>query len=146
MANQLVPQGVVNRLLTSLQVPGFPNLNITAPFLGAAGIRVAFEDVSTEYIKTLTGAVTSPQPFQLARITANLLKTQVLASAYRAQMESNALLGDGLTLYSDSAVFPVYTLFNCSIATVPSLDFAGKDADFNVEIAGIYYINSQLFQ
>lgn len=146
MANPNVPQGTINRLLAALVIPSFPSLNITASYLGKEGLRIALEDPSVEYIRTLTGAATSPQPFKLARITANLLKSQPLAGLYRAQEQQNSLLGDGLTLYADSAVFPVYILNNCSIMNVPGVDFSGKDADYNVELMGIYPINNFLFQ
>lgn len=144
MASPLVPQGSLNRLRPSLVIPGFPALNVTAPYLGKASIRITYEGDAVTYIASLTGAVTSPEPFQLISMRVNLLKTQALAQAYKTQMETNALLGD-ITLRSDSIALSVWPLVNCSISSVPELNFDGNDADYNVVIKGVYYINSSLF-
>ncbi len=58
----LVSQGTISRIRGSLIVPNFPNLNITAPYLGKMGIHLSFEGSATPMIDTMTGRVTSPEP------------------------------------------------------------------------------------
>ena len=48
MANNLVLQGVLNRLRGSVVVADAPELNVTAPFLGKAGIRHQVRDMVFE--------------------------------------------------------------------------------------------------
>src|ERR1700722_15846993 len=100
-ANPLVPQGTLNLLRGSVVVTNFPSLNITAPFLGKAGIRLTFEGDTTLYIDTMTGAVTSPQPYLRVTVEADLLKTQNLATLYKQQQELLSTIGD-LVVYSDA--------------------------------------------
>ena len=82
MANPLIPQGTLNRLAGSVIWTNFPSLTVTSSFLMPNGITLAFEGVTTEVIKTMTGIVPSPEPYQMVTITLNLLKTQVLANLY----------------------------------------------------------------
>jgi len=144
MANPQVPQGSLNRLRASIVIPQFPQLNVTAAFLGEEAIRLAFEGDSTTFINTLTGAVTSPEPYIAASLTISLLKTQNLANAYKAQMEQSALLGD-LTVRPDSAILNPYLLENCAIENVQELNFSGRDAAYRVMIKGFYIVNNVLW-
>jgi hypothetical protein len=145
MANPLVAQGSLNRVRASVSWPNFPELNITAPYLGADGIRLALEGESTVFLPTMTGAVTSPQPYMMISLTTNLIKTQALADAYKAQMESNALLGDGVVRPDVSSGLSPYPVTNCAIESVRELAFNGSDAGFVVTIKGYYLVNSSLF-
>lgn len=146
MPNPLVPQGTLNRLKASILLNSFPALNITPPFLGREAIRLAFEGAATTFINTMTGAVTSPEPYQKATITANLLKTQGLADAWKQQYESSSLLGD-LTVRPDvtSGGIGPYPITNCAIQDLRELNFAGEDAGWIITIGGYYLINSTLF-
>lgn len=144
MANPLVSQGVLNRLRASVVWPAFPGLNVTAPFLGEEGIRLTLEGESTTFINTMTGAVTSPEPYMAVSLVINLLKTQPLANAYKAQMEIAALLGEG-TVRPDASTLSPYQLINCAIESVRELNFSGRDAGFAVTIKGYYTVNNALF-
>lgn len=144
MANPNVPQGTLNRLKGSVLVETDDSLNVTAPFLGPEGITLAFEGTATAYYPTMTGAVTSPEPYQAVTLTVNLLKTQNLAAQWEAQRQKNSLLGD-VTVTTDAAPLPSYDLINCSIENVRELKFAGTDPGFIVTVRGYYPINSALF-
>ena len=87
MANPLVAQGTLNRILGSVVWPSFSALNVTSSFLGKQGIRLALEGESTLFIPTMTGAVTSPEPYMMIGLTINLLKTQSLAAQYKSQLK-----------------------------------------------------------
>lgn len=144
MANPLVTQGSLNRLRASVTWPSFPVLNVTANYLGKDGIRLMLEGESVIYINTMVGAVTSPEPYQLIRMTMHLLKTQPLASQYKAQMENNALLGNGV-VRPDSLALPAYDIVNCAINSIAELNFSGADAGFAVDIRGYYLVNNSLY-
>lgn len=144
MANPLISQGNLNRLRGSVVFPDNPTLNITAPYLGKAGIRLAFEGESVVYLPTLTGAVTSPEPYMMISLSMNLLKSQPLSNAYKAKMESDSSMGAG-TVRTDSTSLSVYELINLSISSVRELNLNGEDADFIVTLKGYYSINSSLF-
>lgn len=139
-----VAQGTINRLRASVIIPGFPGLNVTAPYLGKDGIKVAFEGNTTLYINTQTGAVTSPEPYLKVTVTMNLLQSQALADLYKSQIELSALLGD-LTVRPSVKTLKPYQFTNCSIQDAPPLDFSGASADYNVVLGGVYLINSALW-
>ncbi len=144
MANPLIVQGSLNRLRASVIWNDNPSLNVTASYLGKDGIRLALDGESTAFINTMTGAVTSPEPYQMITLTVHLLKTQALASQYKAQMENTALLGNGV-VRPDSVALPAYDIVNCAIESVRELNFSGMDAEFAVTIKGYYLVNSSLF-
>ena len=142
--NPLVPLGTLNRLLTQVTWNSFPSLNVTPSYLGRESVHLARDGEAVVYIPTLTGAVTSPEPYLMITMTMHLLKTQGLAGQYEAQMVSSALLGDG-TVYSDSSVLPTFPITNCSIKSIRELDFSGADAGYVVMIGGYYYTNNLLW-
>lgn len=143
MPNPLVDQGVLNRVRGSITFATNPGLNITASFLGKAAIKLDLQGETTEYFGTLTGAVRSPQPYMMIEVTANLLKTQALANAYKAKMELDSFLGN-MSVRSDG-ILNIYDCLNCSIKNVRGLDFSGESPDFTVVIGGYYLVNSTLF-
>src|SRR6185503_10613982 len=114
MANPLQDQGTLNRLKASVVIPALPGLNVTAPFLGKEAIRLALNGTATTRINTMTGQVTSPEPYMAATITINLLRPQALAAAFKQQMETTSLIGD-ITVYTDTPNFGNYPFSNCSI-------------------------------
>lgn len=142
--NPLIAQGSLNRLRANVVWPAFASLNIAPSYLGRMGIHLALDGESTQYIETMAGAVTSPQPYMMITLTAHLLKTQQLASLYKAQMELSALIGDG-TVYPDAAALGVYQVTNCAIQSVRELDFSGADAGWVVAFRGYYLVNASLW-
>jgi len=146
MANPLIPQGILNRVRASIIWTSFPQLNVTAPYLGRAGISLAPEGPATVFLPTMTGAVPSMEPYQKMTLTVNLLRTQMLADLYKQQMESSSLVGDGVVRPDiQTGGIGVYQLSNCAIENFRELSFAGGDAGFMVLIGGYYNINSTLF-
>lgn len=144
MPNPLISQGTLNRLRGSVVWASFDSLNITAPYLGKGGISLGFGGDSTVFIDTMTGAVTSPEPYIRAQLRIELLKTQSLADAFKTQMETNSILGD-CTVRPDSAALSPYQLTNCAIEGVADLQFNGEVAGYAIRISGYYNINSALF-
>ena len=88
--NPQIPLGTLNRLLTQVTWNSFPSLNVTPSYLGRESVHLARDGEAVVYIPTLTGAVTSPEPYLMITMTMHLLKTQGLAGQYEAQMVSSA--------------------------------------------------------
>jgi hypothetical protein len=144
MANPLIPQGTLNRLNASVIWTNFPSLNVTSGFLMPNGITIAFEGVTTDFIRTMTGVVTSPEPYQMVTMTINLLKTQQLANLYEQQRQSNSLLGP-CTVRPDANPLQPYNFLNMAIENVAGLDFSGTTPIFPVSCKGYMPINSSAF-
>jgi hypothetical protein len=144
MANPNTPQGTLNRLKSSLVIPNLPQLNVTASFLDRDGIGIAFSGQTTLLLPTMTGTVTSPEPFIMSTIMVRLLRTQQLSDLYKQQWETNSLLGD-ITARPDSTTLSPFQILNCAIETVGELVFNGQSAGFGVQLAGYYPVNNSLW-
>lgn len=144
MASPNIPQGTLNRLRGSITWPSFPALQITAPFLGRDGIEVSFSGDIVQYIETMTGAVTSPEPYISVDMTVSLNRSQTFSDLFKRQIETNALLGDA-TVRTDAATLGVFVVINSSIKRLRPLRINGTDAGFVIEIGGYYQVNQNLF-
>ena len=144
MPNPNIPQGVVNLLLASVTVQNFTALNVTPSYLGRNGIELAFDGEATIMIPTLTGTVTSPQPYQMVTVRISLLKTQSLSQTYEAQRQTQSTIGN-ITVRPDTVTLQPYDLINCAIETVGALQFSGQNADYGVSIRGYYPVNNSLW-
>ena len=144
MANPIVPQGTLNRALTSVQVVDYPDLNVTSGYFGEKLASITFDGNTSDYIGTLTGAVPSPRLYQIVTCTMYLNKSQSLSDDWEGQRQVNSAIGD-VVITTDSSELSDYTITNCVIDNIPSLEFTGQTNDFPVTLKGIYYINSDLF-
>lgn len=142
--NPLVAQGSLNRLRGGVGVTDIPALNVTAPYLGKAGITLALEGEATTIIPTLTGTVISGEPYQMCAVTVNLLKTQDLANQWKLQQETLTAIGD-IVVTPDASSLGTYPITNCAITGVRELTFAGEDPVMAVTIRGYYAINNSLW-
>lgn len=145
MANPLIAQGVLNRLRASVTFASNAGLNVTASYLGREGIGLRFSDPVTTPIKTMTGVIPSPEPYQTATVMIHLLKTQALADAFKAAIETSSLLGDVTIRPDEVGGIGPYQLSNSWIETVEAMSFDGTQAGWTISIGGIYYINSSLW-
>jgi hypothetical protein len=160
MPNPNQQQGTLNRVKASVQIPYVSNgaLNINPQFLGKEGISLALEGNATDYFPSMTGAVPSPVPYQIATLTINLLKSQPFAQNYKTQFELSTLLGD-ITVLPDVGIaapsgvgqagtaygLQAYTIRNAVLETVREMSFAGESPLFVVTIKGYYEVNSSMF-
>ena len=144
MASPLIQQGTLNRLRGSVVYSSNPTLNVTAPYLAREAISIAFEGDAGMLIPTLTGGVTSPEPYQMATVTINLLKSQSLANVYKTQIETNVNIGD-VAIISDSATLGDYDLTNCILKGIRDITYDGNVAGFVVTLTGIYNVNASLW-
>jgi len=144
MAAPLIQQGTLNRLRGSVVYAENATLNVTAPYLAREAISIAFEGDAGMLIPTLTGGVTSPEPYQMATVTINLLKSQALANAYKTQIETNVNVGD-ISVIADSATLSDYQIGNCVLKGVRDVTYDGNVPGFVVTLTGIYQVNAALW-
>lgn len=142
--NPLISQGTLNRIRGSVVIPNFPNLNITSPFLGRTGIRLALNGEATVMIETMTGTTISPEPYQMVTISIDVLKTNGLAAAFKGQMENSTSLGN-ITVVPDTTALPTYQIINSAIASIGDQAYDGTSASWPLVIRGYYVINNSLF-
>jgi hypothetical protein len=144
MANPQIQQGTLNRLLASVVYANFTALNVTSGYLAREAISLSFDGDTSQLIPTLTGAVTSPEPYIFGTVTMHLLRTQALGNAYKTQIETNTTLGS-VTVYPDTQVLSPFQLNNCVLMSVQETTFDGTQAGLVVRLRGVYSINSTLF-
>mgnify|MGYP006921454244 CR=1 FL=1 len=148
MPDPRVPQGNLNRIKASLLWTSFPQLNVTASYLGREGLSLSFEGSATGVIPTMTGLVNSPEAFQSILVSVHLLKTQPLCVLYEQQRQTDTLLGDG-TIRPDvnrsNGGLGAYDILNMSIRDVSDLSFNGSDDGYRVQLGGYIIINSALW-
>jgi hypothetical protein len=139
-----VPQGVINLGRVNLQVPNYPALNVTAPFMGAAGMSFSRGGPATNFINTLTGRVRSPEPFQPVTISIHLVKSQALAALWEAQIGLSSLLGP-LTVYTDARALPSYSFIEGAIDNVGEIVSNGKSVEYMLTLGATLIINNNMW-
>ena len=144
MPNPQIPPGGINLLQTSITVQSFPGLNVTPSFLGKQMVRLALEGEITRHLPVAVGVVTSPQVYQMAMVTINLVKSQSLAQAYKVQWETNSVLGS-IVVRPDTTVLQPFDMSQVGIVDVREMSFNGDEADVFVTLRGQYLINSALW-
>lgn len=140
----ITAQGSLNRLRASVQFAQNQQLNVVSSNLGKQGLIARPISESSVLIPTLTGGVTSPEPYQMYEVTIHLLRTQGLATAYKNQVETLCDVGD-ITVKSDSSNQADYQISNCTIVNGSNPSFNGTDPDFQVVLHGVYLINNSLY-
>jgi hypothetical protein len=124
------------------------------------GIRLTLEGNATDYFPTMTGAVPSPAPYQIATLTLNLVKTTSVARYYQNQFLTNCLLGVvtvvpdvGTSNTANQAVgyttqdgIGIYTMLNCVLESVNAMAFSGEEPVYAVTIKGYILVNAGFFQ
>ncbi len=144
MATPHIVQGTLNRLLASVVYSDFGSLNVTSPYLAKEAISISFEGELSQLIGTLTGAVTSPEPYIFANVTMHLLRTQALADAYKTQIETNTTMGS-VAIYPDNTVLSPFQFNNCVLSNIQEVTFDGTQAGLIIHLRGVYLINSTMW-
>lgn len=144
MANPSPQLGTINLALTSVSIPSFLSLNLTPAVMGKAMARLTFSGEMTRHLPVALGVVTSPQFYVMATLAVDINKAQNIASLYKAQWESNTLLG-AVTVRTDSSNFPAFDLTQVAIVNPEGMDFNGDKPDITITLMGQYATNSSLF-
>lgn len=142
--NPLINQGTLNRLKGSIVVPGNTALNCTSSYLGKSMISLTLEGNAVEYIPTAAGAVPSQEPYMMATVKFDALKTNGFGNIWKTQLELNSYLGD-ITVIADTSSLGNHTIANASIESIGELPFDGTSAAYSVTLRGVYYINSAMW-
>lgn len=144
IGNPQIPQGTINLVRANVQIVSYSNLNVTAPFLGAGGLTISWNGPATTFINTLTGRVTSPEPFQPVTVGMHLVKSQGLAAQWEKQRVNLTMIGN-ILVFTDSAALPSYAFTNCAIENIGEITANGKNAEYMVTLGGTYVVNNNLF-
>lgn len=146
ISNPNIPQGNLNRLITSFLWDDVPGLNVTPGFTGKGGISIAFDGDFTSEIETMTGLVQSPEPYVMVTLTFNLLRTQPLANAYITRGQTNTVFGNG-TLRPDVAgnILQPWYIQNLAWKNLRELSLAGTTPDFPAIFRGYWALNNNLW-
>ena len=140
----LVQQGTLNRLRGNVVYADYPELNVTAPYLAKEAISIGFEGDSAQLLGTLTGGVTSPEPYMFATVTLHLLRSQGLSDAYKSQIEVNSVMGS-VNIIGDSDALSEFQLENAVLMNIQEITFDGTQAGMIVRLRGIYNVNASLY-
>ena len=144
MATNLIAQGSLNRLKSSVVIASNSALNITSAYMGKSFVTVTFDGDFDRLIDTATGAVTSPEPYVAATVVVSLLRTQSLSTAWLTQAKTTSDLGN-ISIFPDSVAFPEIDLVNCVIQHIDPGAFDGLDPAVRLTLRGIFYINNNLW-
>jgi len=145
MGNPLIDQGQLNLLKASVNWANFSGLNVTASFMDKAGLLLRLEGSTTIQHETMTNIVQSPQPYMPVSLLISLLKTQSLSDAYKSQMESNSIIGDGTAWPDVSSGLGPYQLNRMAIQGVGEMTFNGTTPLWGTTLRGVYYVNANAF-
>jgi len=142
--NPMIAQGVLNRVLTAVIIPSNTALNVTAPYMAKGFARLEYAGDWTGQIGTGTGVVNSPEPYVMARVTMNLLRTQALSASWVTQGQTATYIGN-VNVHSDTSTFPVSQMVDASIVSVDPGAFDGTDPVVRVVLSGALAINASLW-
>jgi len=144
LTNPGIARGVLNRVRCSVVVPGNTALNITAPNMGRQLARIAFEGQLVNQIPTATGLVNSPEPYVICTVTIALLRTQPIANAWFAQIQTNSNV-QNVTIHSDTSAFPPIALQDVVVSRIDPGPYDGTNPDFQLVLRGALPVNNNLW-
>jgi hypothetical protein len=142
--NPKIAQGSLNRVRCSIVIPGYPALNISSSYMGKNFASINFEGNFDEQIETGTGVVTSPEPYVMATVTVDLLRTQALAYNWLNQATTLSDLGP-ISIFSDTSAFPEIDLDTTVIRNCEPGVFDGKNPVVRLTLRGVLYANNNLW-
>lgn len=145
VTNPQIALGTLNRLRTSLVVPGFPNLNVTNSYMSKRFIHVTLDENPFGLgIETATGIVVSPEPYVMGTINVGLLRTTGLAQAWMTQAQSTVVIG-AVEIHSDTSAFSALTINTCYIEKVDPGPYDGTNPEVSLVLRGVFYVNNDLW-
>lgn len=143
-SNSLVANGILNRVLTHITFASYPALNIGAQNMGSTYAHLNFEGDFTQQPEVAVGVVNSPEPFVMASISTQILRTQPLGAAWLSQVSLYTVLGV-VNVYPDSPAFPNITISDVVVRTFNTEAFDGRNPAIDLVLRGVYYPNNSLW-
>jgi len=144
MANPNLIPSPLNRVRANVSIPAYPDLNVTASYLGAEGISVSFQGNVATQLMGLTSTINSEEPYVPSQIRISLIKSLALSSQWISQIQNSPSLGT-VTVQSDTAQFPAITFYNCVITNIGDVSMAGKQAEFQITVSGYWSVSNDLW-
>lgn len=144
MANPNIQLGNLNRVRASVVVPAFSALNIISSYMTDRFVSISFDEDFVGQIQTATGIVNSPEPYVMASVTTQVLRTLPIAGSYISQAQSNAILGT-VVIHSDSTSFPAIRIRNASLLRPQPGEYSGKSGALDITLRGVYEVNNDLW-
>ena len=152
MGQQYVAQGTLNRLrahvvFAQVMSNGQP-MQITSPYLGTEGIRLALDSNATDLLPTMTGMVSSPAPYQSCTLTIAIVKSaSALANQLMQMMQMQSTLIGNVTVYPDvdMSILQPFNLLNMALETVREMNFAGTEPVIVFTMRGYLQVNQGFF-
>ncbi len=141
--NPIIIPGNLNRVRVSATFPNNSALNIGMGYFAKTQVHTSMSDVAKS-LPTQLGHVISEEPYSIAEFDFHVVRTLPLASAWKAQWETSAILGS-MIVRPDTSVMSDFQITAAMLKSVSGLDFSGESAEIVLKILGIYYINSDLF-
>lgn len=142
--NPRVQQGTLNRVRVSVIPASFPALAIPSSYMGKRFATFRPEGNFVHQAETGTGVVNSPEPYVMATIEVNLIRTLALTWAWIEQIRNTAIIGD-VTIHSDTAAFPALTIHNSIARMLNPGQFDGVDPTSLLIFSGVWYENESLW-
>lgn len=140
--------GVLSRLSASVTFSDHPELTVTAASLAKRMINVAPEGDATKFLEVATGAVPSPEPFQMVTIRIHLVKTLSICADYQNQFNQSTLIGKA-TVRPDLTIgkggLGPFDVVKTALMTMGEMEFNGEDPAFVVVLRGYWYVNTQMW-
>ena len=144
MANPLINLGTLNRVRASVVFPSFTALNITSSQMGRRFVSLTFDEDFVQQIQQGVGIINSPEPYVMATVTCDVLRTLPLAQAFISQLEQTAVLGT-VYVHSDTSTFPKRTVYNASVLKADPGAYDGINSVLALTIRGVFYPNNTLW-
>lgn len=129
----------------SVTVLEHPNLNVTMPYLGKAGLEISDDTETTITTQVMAVIVQSPNVIVTSTLTINLLKTTAVARAWLDQKGRMSAIGDIVVTFNTDNLKEI-TLKNCAISTTGSQSGAGDSAEIQITIKGGLEVNRELLR
>jgi hypothetical protein len=142
--NPQIAQGILNKVITNVVVPGFPLLSVSAPFMAKSQAVLTFDGAAVNQLATATGIVQSPEPYVPANLMVNILRSQAIVNAYVAQWQTGAILG-AVEVYGDVSSLAPFSLSQCAITNIEPGPFDGGDPTTKITIKGIMLVNATMW-
>lgn len=142
--NPLLNLGQLNRVRASIVFPSVTAINITSSQMGKRFVSLTFDEDFATQIQEGVGIITSQEPYVMATVTTDVLRTLPLAQAIIAQVEANSYVGT-VKIHSDTSAFPVRTVHSASIMKADPGAYDGVSGVLALVIRGIFYPNNDLW-
>lgn len=142
--NPLINLGNLNRVRASVVFPSFTSLNINSFQMGRRFVSLTFDEDFVQQIQQGVGIINSPEPYVMATVSCDVLRTLPLADAFITQLEATSVLGT-VKIHSDTSAFSVKTVYNASVIRAEPGAYDGVNGVLALTIRGIFYPNNDLW-